>query len=198
MGRASKPLRPPRRGHDIAVWLGALLAVLAVLFVSALLWQDLTGKSPWLRAAPADRALAERPAMTAQPRGSGARILSCEADDGSPFYTNAASCEAADLNQRVTVVPASVSSDSKPDASRCLGAQPGGARAQGFLGACFEPFNAALELEPALLQSAAPASTATARRYCDLITSGVQAGCLATSAQFCFLPMCQQLRESGR
>ena len=198
MRRNAEARRAPRRGHGAGIWLGALLALLAVLCVGALLWQDLTGETLWPQTAPVDQVVSERPAAPAEPYGSSARILSCEADDGTPFYTNAASCEAADLDQRVTVVPAQTSPDRKPDASRCLGAQPGGVRAQGFLGACFEPFNAALELEPALLKSADPASTATAQRYCDLITRGVQAGCMATSAQFCFLSLCQQLRESGR
>ena len=68
---------------------------------------------------------------------------------------------------------------------------------QGFLAACMEPFNEALKLEPQLLKSADPANSRVGRQYCELITTGVQSGCMATSAQFCFLSICQQMREAG-
>ena len=65
-----------------------------------------------------------------------------------------------------------------------------------FLAVCREPFIEALKLEPLLLEATDPAGSVTARRYCAFITEGVQAGCMATSDQFCFLPRCQELRES--
>ena len=61
---------------------------------------------------------------------------------------------------------------------------------------CREPFQAALELEPFLLELDEVSGSRTLRRYCAFITEGVQAGCMATSDQFCFLPRCQELRES--
>jgi hypothetical protein len=123
-----------------------------------------------------------------------ATILSCTAPDGSTFYTNALSCAEADLDNRVNVIPASKPAEQATQRV-CLGAQ-GEDRVHPFLGVCNQPFNDALRLEPLLLKAPDPLQSIRAREYCDLITQGVQAGCMATSRQFCFLDLCQQLREA--
>ncbi len=122
-------------------------------------------------------------------------ILTCTSVDGQVFYTNATRCEDADLDNRVNVMATPRLPASKPD--RCLGAQRDGAPVQTFLPVCQEPFNEALKLERFLLELENPASSPVARRYCAHITAGVQAGCMATSDQFCFLHVCQALREGG-
>lgn len=218
-------LRSPRRRRgEGRLWLGVVIAVLAVGAIGYWLYGQLQPpatsavSSSAADIAPAvgrsESAQAGRGQNAGSPAGErsdeNARgdavesdlqsdrsdtILTCTAMDGEVFYTNATRCEDADLDNRLNVVASPSLPASRPD--RCLGAQPGGAPVQGFLAVCQEPFNEALALEPFLLKLDDPAGSRAARRYCDYITAGVQAGCMATSDQFCFLHLCQALRESG-
>jgi hypothetical protein len=181
------------------LWLGVLVAVLAVAGIGYLLLGELQesgqGVTPAATPTPPPTAGA-KPARTedgTRTKGRSDTILTCTADDGQVYYTNATRCEDADLGNRVNVIETPSLPASKPEG--CLGAQPGGPRTQLFLPICQEPFNQALELEPFLLESDDPQSSRAARRYCAFITEGVQAGCMATSDQFCFLHLCQALRE---
>jgi hypothetical protein len=195
--------RPPLRGRprrNGGLWAGTLLAVLAVAAIGYWLLADLrSAAGPAAGAAagntaPAARPQPGRPAAAPAPEAArrSDRILSCEGKDGSVFYTNALTCAEADLENRVNVVPAPVAA--RPAASECLGVASSG-RAQLFLAQCQQPFNQALELEPALVRAQDPLRSPQAREYCALITEGVNAGCMATSATFCYLHLCQQLRE---
>jgi len=188
-----------KRGQG-GLWLGVLVAVVAVGGVGWLLYHDLLGETPSTPAptaspSPAPDAGPARSATVAS--GIGGRsdtILTCEAENGRVFYTNATRCEDADLDNRVNVLPAFETP--RPVRDDCLGAQSETPRAHQFLAVCQESFNEALTLEPRLLESADPAASRAGRRYCALITEGVQAGCMATSDQFCFLSICQEIRES--
>ena len=205
-----------RRGGSGAgrLWLGVLVAVAAVAGIGYLLLGELregatpdrapavraaereaSPRAPVERGAPGARREADRNAGRSNERAAGRSdtIITCTAADGQVFYTNATRCEDADLDNRVNVISTPSLPASKPEG--CLGAQPGGPRVQLFLPICQEPFNAALELEPFLLESPDPRSSRAAQRYCAFITEGVQAGCMATSDQFCFLYLCQALRD---
>lgn len=189
--------RPPRR---YGLLITALLSVCAAAAMAWWLVQDFraTGGPPAEVTAkpsqPADGASRSgQPPAAVPARDRSDRILRCLAEDGSVFYTNALSCAAADLENRVNVVPAA-GAQPGPPATECLGlADP--PRAQQFLSGCQQPFNQALKLEPALARAADPASSPRLVEYCELITAGVNAGCMATNATFCYLPLCQQLRE---
>jgi hypothetical protein len=180
-----------------------LLAIVAVAGIGYLLLEQLRdtppGRDAESQAAPAAResgvtASAAPTEQTAPAAGRTATILTCTAANGQVFYTNATRCEDADLDNRINVVETPELPASRPEG--CLGAQAGGAELQRFLPVCREPFEAALDLEPFLLELEDPDGSRTLRRYCAFITEGVQAGCMATSDQFCFLPRCQALRDS--
>lgn len=199
-----------RRGKG-PLWLGLLVAVVALGLIGPWLYGQLKpageGDAPTAAAsadaeAPAERAAAgtdaeRRDSDQAAQRDPGRSdtILTCTSVDGQVFYTNATRCEDADLDNRVNVMATPRLPASKPD--RCLGAQPDGAPVQTFLPVCQEPFNEALKLERFLLELENPGASPAARRYCAHITAGVQSGCMATSDQFCFLHLCQALRERG-
>ncbi len=193
---------PVRRRRQGKLFIGVVLAVIAVAGVGHLLYRDLAGEPGGAGSTPpsGDSAAAAAPASPQRPatseparaEGRTDTILSCTGPDGTPFFTNAARCEDADLDNRVNVVPAQAAG--RPDPATCLGAQSGG-RVHAFLSSCQEPFNQALALEPRLLEAEDPTASRSLRRYCDLVTEGVQSGCMATSAQFCFLPLCRGLRD---
>ncbi|MEE4172656.1 MAG: hypothetical protein V2I57_00210 [Xanthomonadales bacterium] len=188
---------------------GILIAVAAIAGIGYFLLQELRPPGTSGTAPDAPPSAVERPAPS-QARGmtpaaeTPARratgrtdtILTCTAADGQVYYTNATRCEDADLDNRINVVdmPELPASRSRP--TGCLGAQAGGAALQQFLPVCREPFQAALEQERFLLELEDPLGSPALRRYCASITEGVQAGCMATSDQFCFLPRCQELRET--
>lgn len=183
------------------LWLGILVAFMAVAAVAYLVYDNLLTGQPVTGAPGAAESMApeasgppEQPVVAVDPNRSQS-ILTCSAEDGSVFYTNATRCELADLENRINVIPAD--QPIEQSARECLGAQPGGPRVHGFLAVCLEPFNKALELEPFLLESEDPVNSRAAKRYCAFITEGVQAGCMATSAQFCFLDICQAQREAA-
>ncbi len=188
-----------RRGQG-KLWLGVLLAVIVVGGVGYWLLGQLVpaggARSP-STTTPSSTTAAPRPSSSPAPSSPGRSdtILTCQAEGGEVFYTNATRCDDADLENRVNVLPAFT--PPAPERSDCLGAQASGARVQSFLAVCQEPFNQALELEPLLLDSPDPAVSRAARRYCALITEGVQAGCMATSDQFCFLHLCRQGHGQG-
>ncbi len=196
-------MRPRRRNRPHAPnLLGVLIALVAVAGIGYLLYGEIrreppgAGVSDALKSAPAEDAPIERapPATALEPEPArGETILTCTAADGQVFYTNATRCEDADLDNRINVVSTPALPASRPD--NCLGAQAGEPQVHQFLAVCREPFIEALELEPLLLEATDPAGSVTARRYCAFITEGVQAGCMATSDQFCFLHVCQALRE---
>ncbi|MEM1412389.1 MAG: hypothetical protein AAGH19_08520 [Pseudomonadota bacterium] len=195
------------------LWLGTLIALIAVAGIGYWLYGELQpigsmdsaatnaeSPSPARSAAPATGGPAEPEAANATMISQRApdrteTILTCSAADGAVFYTNATRCEDADLDNRINVFSTPSLPASRP--TDCLGAQPGGARVQGFLPQCRESFNEALSLEPFLLDSEEPADSRAARRYCAYITEGVQSGCMATSDQFCFLHLCQSLHQAG-
>jgi hypothetical protein len=186
-------------GHPVQLLFGVLLAIVAVAGIGYLLLGQLqptsTGETPAQAAPVRDRAPTAPPPRPAEPaEGRSATILTCTAVDGQVFYTNATRCEDADLENRVNVVETPDLPASRPQG--CLGAQAGGAQLQRFLPGCRESFHAALELEPFLLELDEVGDSRTLRRYCAFITEGVQAGCMATSDQFCFLPRCQELRDT--
>ncbi len=181
-----------------------LIALVAVAGIGYLLYGELRREPPGsgvtgaLKTAPADEASVERAPPAAEPElapepARGETILTCTAADGQVFYTNATRCEDADLDNRINVVSTPTLPASRPQ--NCLGAQAGEPQVHQFLAVCQEPFIEALKLEPLLLETSDPAGSVTARRYCAFITEGVQAGCMATSDQFCFLHVCQALRE---
>jgi hypothetical protein len=203
------------------LWLGIVLAIITVGGVGYWLYGQLfpapgetTGNAP---AAPVSQGADNRASQSAATAAAGRTgdeapvaqqavpdpnrsdtILTCTASDGQVFYTNATRCTEADLDNRLNVVPRTADAPALPASRReCLGAQPGGPRVQAFLAVCMEPFNEALKLEPFLLEAEDPATSRAGRRYCDFITQGVQAGCMATSAQFCFLDICQTMRETS-
>lgn len=193
--------------------LGVLVALAALGGIGYLLYEELRREPPGAGIAGAlsggeSRAGAAEPpqsaAATAAPKPPAAAspeparsetILTCTAADGQVFYTNATRCDEADLDNRVNVLTPPPLPASRP--THCLGAQSAGPEVHGFLAVCREPFMEALKLEPLLLDMPDPAGSVTARRYCAFITEGVQAGCMATSDQFCFLHVCQVLRESA-
>ena len=185
------------------LWLGSLLAVIAVAGVGYWIYGQMKtppagdGPTPAMER-PVERApAASAPAQPEPSRTAGRTdtILTCTAVDGQVFYTNASRCEDADLDNRVNVLNRPPPPSSRP--TNCIGAQEDGRPVQIFLPACQEAFNEALSLEPFLLKLDEPEGSRAARRYCEFITSGVQAGCMATSDQFCFLHLCQAQRESG-
>lgn len=191
-----------RTGHPARLLFGVLLAVAAVAGIGYLLLQELQPAGPASAAAepeipgpvPDRPGAGTRPEPAAPSPGRTDTILTCTAADGQIFYTNATRCEEADLDNRINVLDMPELPASRPEG--CLGVQPGGAELQRFLPVCREPFEAALELERLLLDLEDVTDSRTLRRYCAFITEGVQAGCMATSDQFCFLPRCQELRES--
>jgi hypothetical protein len=134
------------------------------------------------------------------------RILTCKAPDGSTFYTNARSCDEADLDNRVNVMPAeqpgdeALSADARrqaalDEARACLARRLRGEREVRLLPVCNEPFRQALDLERFLARADDPVDSSRAGEYCDLIAQGVHAGCPATSEIFCYLRICQQRVE---
>jgi hypothetical protein len=189
-----------RRPHAPNV-IGVLVALVAVAGIGYLLVGELRRESPESGAtepvvtseSTEDQRASALSVVDSEPTRS-ETILTCTAADGQVFYTNATRCEDADLDNRVNVLATPTLPASRP--TNCLGAQPGEPQMHGFLALCREPFIEALKLEPLLLESPDPAGSTTARRYCAFITEGVQAGCMATSDQFCFLHVCQALREN--
>ena len=186
-------------GPSASLLFGVLVAIVAVAGIGYFLLEELRGPSS--AKAPAQDVAESRPPAAApapQPAepaaGRTSTILTCTAADGQVFYTNATRCEEADLENRINVVETPDLPASRPEG--CLGAQAGGVQLQRFLPVCREPFESALELEPLLLRLDEVSGSRTLRRYCAFITEGVQAGCMATSDQFCFLPRCQELRET--
>ena len=135
------------------------------------------------------------PAETAVESGRTDQILTCKADDGSTFYTNATSCDAADLENRVNVVSSRPADTGM--GQNCLGTQEEKAVSM-FHSDCQVEFNKALELERYLAAADDPASSRRAQEYCDLIAQGVANGCMATSQTFCYLQICQQRQESNQ
>lgn len=120
------------------------------------------------------------------------RIIECTAADGSTFHTNALRCEDADLDNRVTEIPARPAMVN-PDAGRnCL--DP--ATPHQFRPACAEPFRAAMNLEADLAAAPNALDAPELDEYCDLIAQGVHAGCPANSAVFCYLSLCQQRAQA--
>lgn len=182
--------------------LGVMLAVLAIAGIGYFLVQELqppssagaAGDPSSAASAPARQATPDSTATVARAPGRTDTILTCTAADGQVYYTNATRCEDADLDNRINVLDTPELPASRPEG--CLGAQPGGVALQQFLPICREPFQAALEQERFLLELDDPTDSPALRRYCAFITEGVQAGCMATSDQFCFLPRCQALRET--
>ena len=176
----------------------ALLIILVVsgLFLALHFWRSPESLQQMLDAA---RSLGESPSTTNPPAASPVevpapardRILTCTAADGSSFYTNAARCEDADLDNRLTEVPAHQPAAEPRYGQNCLDPK----QPHHFLPVCAEPFRAALELEQELAKSEAPVDSPQATEYCELIAQGVQAGCPATSALFCYLRVCQELLE---
>lgn len=203
------PGRRARRQGLGKLWLGVFLALLSVAAVAYFVYQNLLveGSAP-----PRSSAVEESSGMmSSMPENASSKpvapvtvrdpnrsetILTCSAVDGTVFYTNATRCEDADLESRVSEVPALEPVPLPQSRPVCLGAQPGGQITHDFLPVCMEPFNKALELEPFLLESDDPVGSRAGKRYCAFITEGVQAGCMATSAQFCFLDICQAQREA--
>jgi hypothetical protein len=190
-------------GHPVQLLFGVLLAIAAVAVIGYFLLEQLrntpTGQVTEPKAAPTAReGSATGPAppgeQAATAPGRTSTILTCTAANGQVFYTNATRCEDADLENRINVLETPELPASRP--GTCLGAQAGGAELQRFLPMCRESFDAALALEPFLLELDDVSGSRALRRYCAFITEGVQAGCMATSDQFCFLPRCQGLRES--
>lgn len=192
-----------RRAGLGKLWLGIFAALIAVAAVAYFVYFNLVPEAPATRQQAAGAESSGLAAPTTAPETSPVpaepnrsnTILTCTAVNGTVFYTNATRCEDADLENRVNVLP----TPKAPPKSRpeCLGAQPGEPRVQSFLGVCIEPFNKALELERFLLESDDPVNSRAGERYCALITEGVQAGCMATSNQFCFLDICQAQREKS-
>jgi len=95
----------------------------------------------------------------------------------------------------VTVVESRPAGADASIGQNCVDASREGRAAHRFLAACQEPFTQALELERYLALAEDPAESVRAQEYCDLIVQGVNAGCMATNAQFCFLRICQQRLE---
>lgn len=196
--------RRARRAGLGKLWLGILLALIGVAAVAYFVYQNLLmeGSAPhqappaMMTPAPENTSTTPATPVTARDPNRSETILTCSAVDGTVFYTNANRCEDADLETRVTEVPALQPLPLPQSRPECLGAQPGEPVAHGFLAVCKEPFTKALELEPFLLESDDPVSSRAGKRYCAFITEGVQAGCMATSAQFCFLDICQAQREA--
>lgn len=194
--------RARRRGMG-KLWIGMLVALISVAAVAYFVYDSLQPGDSMPHKQAVDKPVPEPAANAAKnssetarkPRASNRsdQILTCTAIDGTVFYTNANRCEEADLESRISEVPAMEKlPQSRPE---CLGAQAGGSRVHGFLAVCMEPFNKALELERFLLESDDPVNSRAGERYCAFITEGVQAGCMATSDQFCFLDICQAQRE---
>lgn len=184
-----------RKRPDAAAILLALVAFAAVAGVAYFLWQDLNrAPQDGDTASEATSAVPGPEAPQRPERGGerGDRILSCTGPDGRVFYTNAATCEAADLDNRVNVLPAREDVAAAP-AGRCLSEQ--GEVAHQFLPACQQQFREALEVERFLARAPDPVESRRAQEYCDLIAQGVSNGCLATSEIFCYLHVCQQLVE---
>lgn len=186
------PLEGPPPGRPWGLWMATLIACAVLAAVTWWLVQDFRKASTG----------EVRPASPAMPTAAGEgnvsdtqaqqrrdQILTCRTNTGEVFYTNAISCEQADLENRVNVVPATGSS--QPLASDCLGIASAGTTHH-FLAACQEPFSEALRLEAHIIKASKPANSSRLPEYCDLIAEGVTAGCLATSQTFCFLPLCQQ------
>ena len=195
--------RQRHTGHPLQLLFGVLLAIVAVAGVGYFLLEELRSPAPEAsvestRSATSSQRAAPESAPTRESSGPAdgrsSTILTCTAANGQVFYTNATRCEDADLDNRINVVEAPTLPASRP--VNCLGAQKGAAEQQRFLPMCREPFDAALALEPFLLELDNVGRSRALRRYCDYITEGVQAGCMATSDQFCFLPRCQDLRET--
>lgn len=194
--------RAKRRGLG-KLWLGILVALVAIALVAYLVYDNLLADPTGSDAKPSGQATSMAPEVSDAPTAPevavnpdrSETILTCSAENGTVFYTNATRCDLADLENRVNVMPA-VETAQHSD-RECLGAQPGGSRVHAFLAVCMEPFNKALELEPFLLESEDPVNSRAAKRYCAFITEGVQAGCMATSNQFCFLDICQAQREAS-
>ncbi|KAA9131468.1 hypothetical protein F3N42_09115 [Marinihelvus fidelis] len=180
-----------------------LAAVVVVGLAVAGVWRVLSlpapeGSGPNPPGMPSNPVDRRSPAADAGADASGYsdRILQCTAADGSTFYTNASDCDAADTSNRVTVVPAHESGADASVGQNCVDSSREGRASHRFLGACQEPFSEALELERYLALAEDPAASPRAESYCALIAQGVNAGCLATNAQFCFLRICQQRLEN--
>lgn len=128
------------------------------------------------------------------------RILTCVTEDGTTFYTNAVSCEAADRTNQLSVVDAYVPAGERgPRREECLSmsyTRLEDARPL-FLARCQAPFLDALKLERRLLDTEQPAASPLAAEYCALIAQGVTNGCPAHSRQFCLLRVCQTLLEKN-
>jgi hypothetical protein len=195
------PAPKARRPGLGKLWLGIFIALLAVAAVGYFVYSNLAVNAPATARQVAEDesspppSVAQKAAPVTRAPNRSDTILTCSAADGTVFYTNATRCEQADLENRVNVMPA-IDEPVAQSSRDCLGAQPGGPRVHHFLAVCMEPFNEALELEPFLLESDDPVNSRVGRRYCGLITEGVQAGCMATSDQFCFLDICQAQREA--
>lgn len=148
----------------------------------------------------------EAPVQDAQPASNPADpsgsdvILTCTAEDGSTFYTNAPDCASAELNNQLSVVDAWTPSRPAARPPDCLSDQYRDVdeAATLFLPRCREPFIEALRLEKRLASAADPVDSPRAPEYCAAITRGVASGCPATSQQFCYLAVCQALIERER
>lgn len=190
-------MRPAARRRHLSVLVAVVLASALVVAIGYVLYRDLKAGSPGPGAAPS-RTPAERPGApdTIRAPSRTDTILRCTAPDGSTFYTNATSCDAADLDNRVNVVPAPETGADGSRPGRCLSDQP--ESTYRFLPECREVFTEALKVERFLSRAPDPAKSRRAREYCDLIAQGVSSGCMATSELFCYLHVCQQLSEQGQ
>ena len=176
--------------------LATILAVAATAGIGYVLLKDLRGEPALATTSQSSEAPDAPDAGLTQVKAAGARetgrtdtILSCEAVDGTVFYTNASRCDDADLENRINIIPAAP--PASPVTRTCLGTQEE-QRVHHFLASCQEPFMQAIGLERRIGQSDDPANSPRTREYCALITQGVQNGCIATSDVFCYLDLCQK------
>ena len=106
----------------------------------------------------------------------------------------ATSCGEADLDNTVTVVDAYRPASGEA-LRRCLSDGDIDEAVLRFLPRCHQTAREALKVEKFLSQAAEPLASDRAPEYCNWIRQGMQNGCPANSALYCYLDVCQKLLE---
>lgn len=161
-----------------------------------------------------ERAPQPAPASTPAPVARSGAIIECPAPDGTRFYTNAPSCEEADLDNRLSEAQR-YRSVARPGAEPALRraataggragrssnspSLPGYRQTPGSVPrACKWEWGRALEIERMLAAADEPGESRWVPNYCQRLCEAFEEGCRPTGDDFHFIGVCAPLPGSCR